>query len=206
MRHVLEIKNITKSFDNYSAFENINYKFESGKVYALTGPSGGGKTTFLNSIGRLIKLDSGTILLDNENIEKINGHKYYQNYVGYLFQNYALVDEDTVLQNLNIVKKHKKSILTNSLKKFGLSEEYLSRKVYTLSGGEAQRIALARLSLQNPEIILADEPTGALDHENRNLVLKSLRNLANENKIVIVATHDDIVKKYADECLDITNL
>lgn len=116
MRHVLEIKNITKSFDNYSVFENINYKFESGKVYALTGPSGGGKTTFLNSIGRLIKLDSGTILLDNENIEKINVHKYYQNYVGYLFQNYALVDEDTVLKNLNIVKKHKKPILTNSLK------------------------------------------------------------------------------------------
>ena len=78
--------------------------------------------------------------------------------------------------------------------------------MYILSGGEAQRIALARLSLQNPEIILADEPTGALDHENRNLVLKSLHNLANENKIVIVATHDDIVKNYVDECLDITNL
>ncbi|MDN2453220.1 ATP-binding cassette domain-containing protein [Lactobacillus sp. UCMA15818] len=172
-------------------------------MYALVGPSGGGKTTLLNSIGRLNNLSAGTITLDDKNINTINILDYYRKIIGYLFQNYALVDEDNVMQNLNIVKKYKLSELQKYLEKYGLTDRYLKRKVYTLSGGETQRVALTRLSLQNPSIILADEPTGALDNINRQLVLTSLQEMANAGKIVIVATHDDVVKDYVDEQVNI---
>lgn len=204
MKHILKVKSAKKAFGDYVVFNNFNYAFESGKIYALVGPSGCGKTTLLNSIGRLNDLSSGNIFLDGEDIQAISTLKYYRNYIGYLFQNYALVDEETILQNLNIVKKFESSIIEKSLEKFDLNTEYLNRKIFTLSGGEAQRVALTRLDLQDPLIVLADEPTGALDHKNRQLVLESLRNMAKEGKIVIVATHDDVVKTFADEYIDIS--
>lgn len=205
MTHILELENVEKIFESYVVFKKVSYKFESGKIYALVGKSGSGKTTLLNSIGKLIVPSSGKISIDGNNIEAIHTLDYYRNYIGYLFQNYALVDEETVEQNLNIVKKHNKETLENSLNKFALDDTYLKRKVFTLSGGEAQRVALARLDLQNPLIVLGDEPTGALDHQNRELVLKSLRKMANEDKIVIIATHDDVVRDFADDYLDVSN-
>lgn len=205
MVHQLNVNNLGKRFDNYWVFQNLNYRFESGKIYALTGPSGGGKTTLLNCIGRLTDASDGEIMLDNKDVSSIKILKYYRNYIGYLFQNYALVDDETILQNLNIVKKHNRRELSSVLKQYNLSTDYLDRKVFTLSGGDAQRVALARLSLQDPTIILADEPTGALDHKNRDLVLQSLRKFADEGKIVIVATHDDVVMSFADEKVDIAN-
>lgn len=205
MVHQLNVNNLGKRFDNYWVFQNLNYRFESGKIYALTGPSGGGKTTLLNCIGRLTDASDGEIMLDNKDVSSIKILKYYRNYIGYLFQNYALVDDETILQNLNIVKKHNRRELSSVLKQYNLSAEYLARKVFTLSGGEAQRVALARLNLQDPTIILADEPTGALDYKNRDLVLQSLRKFADEDKIVIVATHDDVVMSFADEEVDIAN-
>lgn len=205
MTHILELENVEKIFESYVVFKKVSYKFKSGKIYALVGKSGSGKTTLLNSIGKLIAPSSGKISIDGNNIEAIHTLDYYRNYIGYLFQNYALVDEETVEQNLNIVKKHNKETLENSLNKFALDDTYLKRKVFTLSGGEAQRVALARLDLQNPLIVLGDEPTGALDHQNRELVLKSLRKMANEDKIVIIATHDDVVRDFADEYLDVSN-
>lgn len=203
--HSLEIVNGEKHYDDYTVFSQINYSFEAGQTYALVGPSGGGKTTLLNSIGRLEDLSSGDIWLDNQNINTITILKYYREFIGYLFQNYALVDEENVQQNLNLVKRHTTDELSHQLTKYGLDTSYLKRKVYTLSGGEAQRVALTRLSLQNPLIILADEPTGALDQQNRELVLTSLREMANNGKLVIVATHDDYVSQWADNLLDISN-
>lgn len=94
-------------------------------------------------------------------------------------------------------------MLRRFLERYGLDSSYLDRKIFTLSGGEAQRVALTRLSMQDPKIVLADEPTGALDADNKNMVLKSLRAMANDNKIVIVATHDEQVKNFADERLNI---
>ncbi|MCT4457003.1 ATP-binding cassette domain-containing protein [Lactiplantibacillus paraplantarum] len=203
--HSLEIVNGEKHYDDYTVFNQINYSFEAGQTYALVGPSGGGKTTLLNSIGRLEDLSSGDIWLDNQNINTITILKYYREFIGYLFQNYALVDEENVQQNLNLVKRHTTDELSHQLTKYGLDTSYLKRKVYTLSGGEAQRVALTRLSLQDPLIILADEPTGALDGQNRELVLTSLREMANNGKLVIVATHDDYVSQWADNLLDISN-
>ncbi|WP_436665168.1 ATP-binding cassette domain-containing protein [Lactiplantibacillus plantarum] len=203
--HSLKIVNGEKHYNDYTVFSQVNYSFEPGQTYALVGPSGGGKTTLLNSIGRLEDLSSGDIWLDNQNINTITILKYYREFIGYLFQNYALVDEETVQQNLNLVKRHTTDELSHQLTKYGLNTSYLKRKVYTLSGGEAQRVALTRLSLQDPLIILADEPTGALDGQNRELVLTSLREMANNGKLVIVATHDDYVSQWADNLLDISN-
>lgn len=204
MTHLLRIDKIEKTYEEHTIFKNLSYNFESGKIYAIVGPSGGGKSTLLNCIGRLITLSSGKIFIDKENIEDIKILKYYREKIGYLFQNYALVDEETVLQNLNIAKKYKLKQILSSLRKFGLDRSYLNRKIYTLSGGEAQRVALTRLDLQDPLIVLADEPTGALDHMNRDLVLDSLGKMANAGKIVIIATHDDVVKEFADEKVDIS--
>lgn len=201
----LKLSGCSKSFDQYHVFRNVNYQFETGKMYALVGPSGSGKTTLLNSVGRLEKLTSGSISFDDTDIKTIPSLKYFRRYIGYLFQNYALVDEETVAQNLNIVKHYRTNVLQEHLSKYGLDDTYLTRKIFTLSGGKAQRVALARLSLQDPLIVLADEPTGALDHANGQLVLDSLREMANSGKIVIIATHDDQVKAAVDECVRITD-
>lgn len=202
--HDLKIVNGEKRFDDYTVFNQVNYTFMVGRTYALVGPSGGGKTTLLNSIGQLETLTSGEILLDNRNINTIPTLEYFRHFIGYLFQNYALIDEASVQQNLNLVKHHRFAELSRQLEQYGLDGSYLKRKVYTLSGGEAQRVALTRLSLQNPLIVLADEPTGALDQQNRELVLTSLRKMADEGKLVIVATHDDHVSQWADDLLDIS--
>ncbi|WP_367369354.1 ATP-binding cassette domain-containing protein [Pediococcus ethanolidurans] len=204
MTSCLKLTECSKSFDQYHVFKNVDYQFESGKMYALVGPSGSGKTTLLNSMGRLEKLTAGSISFEGTDITTIPSLKYFRQFIGYLFQNYALVDEETVAQNLNIVKHYRTAELRNHLAKYGLDDTYLTRKIFTLSGGEAQRVALARLSLQDPLIVLADEPTGALDHANGQLVLDSLRTMTNSGKIVIIATHDDKVKAAVDECVDIT--
>lgn len=204
MTSCLKLTECSKSFDQYHVFKNVDYQFESGKMYALVGPSGSGKTTLLNSMGRLEKLTAGSISFEGTDITTIPSLKYFRQFIGYLFQNYALVDEETVAQNLNIVKHYRTAELRNHLAKYGLDDTYLTRKIFTLSGGEAQRVALARLSLQDPLIVLADEPTGALDHANGQLVLDSLRTMTNSGKIVIIATHDDKVKATVDECVDIT--
>ncbi|GEN95099.1 ATP-binding cassette domain-containing protein [Pediococcus ethanolidurans] len=204
MTSYLKLTECSKSFDQYHVFKNVDYQFESGKMYALVGPSGSGKTTLLNSIGRLEKLTAGSISFAGTDITTIPSLKYFRQFIGYLFQNYALVDEETVAQNLNIVKHYRTAELRDHLAKYGLDDTYLTRKIFTLSGGEAQRVALARLSLQDPLIVLADEPTGALDHANGQLVLDSLRTMTNSGKIVIIATHDDKVKAAVDKCVDIT--
>lgn len=204
MTSCLKLTECSKSFDQYHVFKNVDYQFESGKMYALVGPSGSGKTTLLNSMGRLEKLTAGSISFEGTDITTIPSLKYFRQFIGYLFQNYALVDEETVAQNLNIVKHYRTAELRNHLAKYGLDDTYLTRKIFTLSGGEAQRVALARLSLQDPLIVLADEPTGALDHANGQLVLDSLRTMTNSGKIVIIATHDNKVKAAVDECVDIT--
>lgn len=204
MTSCLKLTECSKSFDQYHVFKNVDYQFESGKMYALVGPSGSGKTTLLNSMGRLEKLTAGSISFEGTDITTIPSLKYFRQFIGYLFQNYALVDEETVAQNLNIVKHYRTAELRDHLAKYGLDDTYLTRKIFTLSGGEAQRVALARLSLQDPLIVLADEPTGALDHANGQLVLDSLRTMTNSGKIVIIATHDNKVKAAVDECVDIT--
>ncbi|MCH4123698.1 MAG: ATP-binding cassette domain-containing protein [Levilactobacillus sp.] len=201
---MLEISMAAKAFNDHQIFEDLSLKFEPGKIYAISGASGAGKSTLLNCIATLENLDSGTIHFRGQNISDINNRRYLRDYLGYLFQNYALIDDETVKSNLMITKKYGLEQLELALKQFGLDGFYLKRKVFTLSGGECQRVALARMLLKDPPIILADEPTGALDAENENIVLDSLRNFAQMGKVVIVATHSQSVLAKSDEIVHLS--
>ncbi|MDN6968785.1 ATP-binding cassette domain-containing protein [Oenococcus sp. UCMA 17063] len=187
-----------------SLLTNVDCNFHSGNLYALTGPSGIGKSTMLDCLAKLNYFTSGDIWVEDINLDDIKPLDYFRNYLGYLFQNYALIEEDSVQRNLNISRHFPKQDLVSALDHFSLDESYLKRKVFTLSGGEAQRVALARLYLKNPKIVLADEPTGALDFQNTQIVVQSLRHLADMDKIVIVATHDRFVAGQADQVIDVS--
>jgi len=188
----IDLLNVSKSFGSKKIFTDLNLKFESGKSYALIGGSGSGKSTLLNIIGRLEKIDSGNVLVDKQDIWKIKERTFFKNTVGYVFQNYSLIENKTVYDNLKLITKDKKTI-TDVLEKVGLSSDYLHQKIYELSGGQAQRVAIARMLMKPRKIILADEPTGALDGEIGKEIIRLLLNERDEDKYVIIATHDPAV-------------
>ena len=205
---MIEIKNLNKKFNDKVIFNNLNLTIEDGKMLAISGASGYGKTTLLNILGKLDKEYDGNIIIDNKNLKTITQTNYLRNTIGYLFQNYALADNLTVTRNLDFSLKYSddKSLEAkeNALEMVGLDpKEYLNKKIYTLSGGEQQRVALARLFLKPCSIILADEPTGSLDVKNRDVVLEILRKMNEHGKTVIVVTHDPYVLTVCDRVIKI---
>ncbi|MFB1372141.1 ATP-binding cassette domain-containing protein, partial [Streptococcus pyogenes] len=188
----IEIFNVTKKFSSKKIFTDLNLTFEAGKSYALIGGSGSGKSTLLNLIGRLEKIDNGKVLVDEQDIWKIKERTFFKNIIGYVFQNYSLIENKTVYDNLKLINKDKKKI-SAVLEKVGLSSDYLNQKIYELSGGQAQRVAIARMLMKPRKIILADEPTGALDGEIGKEIINLLLSETAENKYVIIATHDPAV-------------
>lgn len=201
----IDLLNVSKSFGSKKIFTDLNLKFESGKSYALIGDSGSGKSTLLNIIGRLEKIDSGNVLVDEQDIWKIKERTFFKNTVGYVFQNYSLIDNKTVYDNLKLITKDKKTI-TDVLEKVGLSSDYLHQKIYELSGGQAQRVAIARMLMKPRKIILADEPTGALDGEIGKEIIRLLLNETAEDKYVIIATHDPAVYNEVDVIIDMKDI
>ena len=201
----IDLLNVSKSFGSKKIFTDLNLRFESGKSYALIGGSGSGKSTLLNIIGRLEKIDSGNVLVDKQDIWKIKERTFFKNTVGYVFQNYSLIDNKTVYDNLKLITKDKKTI-TDVLEKVGLSSDYLHQKIYELSGGQAQRVAIARMLMKPRKIILADEPTGALDGEIGKEIIRLLLNERDEDKYVIIATHDPAVYKKVDVIIDMKDI
>ena len=201
----IDLLNVSKSFGSKKIFTDLNLKFESGKSYALIGGSGSGKSTLLNIIGRLEKIDSGNVLVDKQDIWKIKERTFFKNTVGYVFQNYSLIDNKTVYDNLSLITKDKKTI-TDVLEKVGLSNDYLHQKIYELSGGQAQRVAIARMLMKPRKIILADEPTGALDGEIGKEIIRLLLNEKDEDKYVIIATHDPAVYNEVDVIIDMKDI
>ncbi|MBF0775315.1 peptide ABC transporter ATP-binding protein [Streptococcus azizii] len=193
----IDLLNVTKTFGSKEIFTDLQLSFEAGKSYALIGGSGSGKSTLLNIIGRLEKIDSGNVLVDGEDIWKTKERTFFKNTIGYVFQNYSLIENKTVYDNLKLITKDKK-IIAEVLEKVGLSSDYFNQKIYELSGGQAQRVAIARMLLKPRKIILADEPTGALDSEIGNDIIHLLLNEATENKYVIIATHDPEVYNKVD--------
>ena len=196
---MIELKNIHKQFDEKVILDDFSYQFENGQSYALTGMSGSGKTTLLNMIGKIEKPDTGDVLIDQKQLLNIPEQVYFQKYAGYLFQNYGLIDNETIEQNLtlafvgkHIKKAEQKSQMLAALKQVNLTLD-LSRKVYSLSGGEAQRVAIAKIILKKPMIILADEPTAALDEKNGQEVVDLMKQLVTDDTILIVATHNPMV-------------
>lgn len=201
----IDLLNISKTFGSKKIFTDLNLIFESGKSYALIGGSGSGKSTLLNIIGRLEKIDSGNVLVDKQDIWKIKERTFFKNTVGYVFQNYSLIDNKTVYDNLSLITKDKKTI-TDVLEKVGLSSDYLHQKIYELSGGQAQRVAIARMLMKPRKIILADEPTGALDGEIGKEIIRLLLNEKDEDKYVIIATHDPAVYNEVDVIIDMKDI
>ena len=201
----IDLLNVSKSFGSKKIFTDLNLKFESGKSYALIGGSGSGKSTLLNIIGRLEKIDSGNVLVDKQDIWKIKERTFFKNTVGYVFQNYSLIENKTVYDNLKLITKDKK-IITDVLEKVGLSSDYLHQKIYELSGGQAQRVAIARMLMKPRKIILADEPTGALDGEIGKEIIRLLLNERDEDKYVIIATHDPAVYNKVDVFIDMKDI
>ena len=201
----IDLLNVSKSFGSKKIFTDLNLRFESGKSYALIGGSGSGKSTLLNIIGRLEKIDSGNVLVDKQDIWKIKERTFFKNTVGYVFQNYSLIENKTVYDNLKLITKDKK-IITDVLEKVGLSSDYLHQKIYELSGGQAQRVAIARMLMKPRKIILADEPTGALDGEIGKEIIRLLLNETAEDKYVIIATHDPAVYNKVDVIIDMKDI
>lgn len=201
----IEILSVTKKFGSKKIFTDLNLTFESGKSYALIGGSGSGKSTLLNIIGRLEKMDSGKVLVDNQDIWEIKERTFFKNIVGYVFQNYSLIENKTVYDNLKLVNKDE-TVICEVLEKVGLSSDYLKYKIYELSGGQAQRVAIARMLMKEAKIILADEPTGALDDEIGQEIINLLLNQTAENKYVIIATHDPAVYSRVDFIIEMKDI
>lgn len=202
---MIEIRNLYKAFGEKILFDNFNINIDSGDFVVFSGASGCGKTTLLNMIGGLEQIDKGSIIVDGMEIsKKKNLHKYYSEKVGFLFQNFALIEDKTVNENLKIIRSKNLSgvAIEEALQKVGL-EDKLNSKVYTLSGGEQQRIALARLMIKKCKLILADEPTGSLDKENANDVMNILKGLNEEGKTVLIVSHDEKIKKSGKRIVNI---
>ncbi len=212
---MIEIINLKKSFDDKVIFENFNYKIKSKSMLAIVGKSGSGKSTLLNIIGLLDFDYEGRILYDDVEISKLKAKsitKYIRNNINYLFQNYALIDNDNVENNLLLaleyekISKQEKILKVNeALKKVGLSH-YNKKKIYTLSGGEQQRVALARIMLKKGDIILADEPTGNLDEQNSKKVMDLLKKLCEQGKTVIIVTHNQEIANQCDEIIKLKEI
>lgn len=194
---MITIRNLSKSFDDRILFSNFNLVIEKGDFVIFSGPSGCGKTTLLNMIGGIETIDTGDIVVDGLDIKsKKNQLQYFRTKVAFLFQNFALVDNKTVRENLQLIRKDSKTdiSITEALQVVGL-EDKLNKKVYTLSGGEQQRVALARVMLKKCDVVLADEPTGSLDRNNAGIVLDILKRFNQEGKTIILVTHDEEIKK-----------
>ncbi len=196
---MIEIKGISKAFGDKKIFEDYSLQIKDGEFVVFAGESGCGKTTLLNMIGGLEKADQGEILIDGRNVFSRKGRRqFYAEKVGFLFQNFALVESKSVRDNLEFIQKSARSgvSLEEALEEVGLKNE-AKTPVFQLSGGEQQRVALARLIFKKCDVILADEPTGSLDPENANRILSLLRKLQERGKTVILVTHDTSIIKNA---------
>ena len=202
---MIQICNLTKKYGEKVIFQDFNLDISAGEYVVFVGKSGHGKTTLLNMIGAIEPFDQGTIVVNGIDLGNKKNHlDYYRNQVSFLFQNFALIENKTVLENLLLVRKKGigKERIAEELKRFQLGKT-IDQKVYTLSGGEQQRVALIRLILQDNPIILADEPTGSLDSESGAFVLNVLKRLNRQGKTIVLVTHDSVVKAQGDRLVSI---
>ena len=203
---MITLNNISKKYNEKNIVRNFNLKINKGEFISIVGESGSGKTTLLNIIGLLEKQTSGDIVvmgIKNPTSKELT--KLQREFYGYVFQNYALIEEDSVQTNLKLALKYNKVIdkqaeINRALKLVGL-EGYNKKKVFELSGGEQQRLALARIMLNKCEIILADEPTGNLDNKNRDIVFNILKDLNKQGKTIVIVTHDNYIANKCDKII-----
>ena len=207
---MIKIEHLTKSFGERIVFQDVNLQFAAGKVYSLIGNSGCGKTTLLNILAKLEPYDKGSISYRGQELKQIKSYHFFKNELGYLFQNFGLLENETVAANLELgligqklTKQEKKQREEEVLEKVGLDYLTLGQKVYELSGGEAQRIALAKVILKDPPLILADELTAALDPETSQEIMNLLLSLKKPYRLMIIATHNPAIWEKADEVIQL---
>lgn len=209
----IEIKNLNKSYGNRNIINDLSFDIDKNEIVALIGKSGSGKSTVLNMIGLLETIDSGEIKIKSQILPDINSKKAMmirRNTINYLFQTYALINHKTVLENLlismeytNLKKSEKLNYIRNTLKDLGI-DNLIESPVNTLSGGESQRVSLARCILKPGDIILADEPTGSLDPNMSHTVFDILFSLReNYDKTILIVTHDMDLAKNCDRIISL---
>lgn len=212
---IIELKDITKKYKGgKTIFSNYSLKIGEGEFVGIVGESGAGKTTLLNIIGLISNISSGSITIKKQSNLTPSSKKAMllrRNTIGYLFQNYGLIDDESVEWNLNLALEYKKlsrsqrkEKIQTSLTKIGLTD-YEKKKIYQLSGGEQQRVAIAKLFLQESSIILADEPTSGLDNANKIMVMDLLKELNNKGITVIMVTHDLEIAKQCGRIIEIAD-
>ena len=212
--NIIELKNVSKSYDGRKIIDNLTISIPENSLVAITGKSGSGKSTILNMIGLLESIDSGSIKINGNSIPNINSSKatmLRRKTINYLFQSYALISDITVWDNLMIAmefldlsKKEKNDEIDKVLRDLDIFI-LKNKKVNTLSGGEQQRVALARCILKPGNLILADEPTGSLDPKMAEIVFELIKYLRDKyNKTVIIVTHDILLANKADFIVDLS--
>ena len=210
---ILSLQNISFAYDKTPVLQNISYEFEKGKMYCIIGKSGAGKTTLLSLLSGLAKPTGGEIFYDDKNVAKIDKYKFRSKYIGVVFQSFNLLTKYTALENVILSMdvagyktKSKKQRAIELLQGVGLDEDEANRRVLKLSGGQQQRVAIARALSYDPDIILADEPTGNLDTETQNEIMNIFRELTNQGKCVILVSHSPDVAAMCDERYELVKL
>ena len=217
MNNFIKLNNINKSFNNrknHKVLKKLSYNFKLGKIYSLMGPSGSGKSTLLNLLSLIDRPSSGSVIYQNKQINFDNSKEndiLRANKIGIIYQQDNLLADFTALENVYLanltIEKNKKISIAKSrqlLKKVGLSSR-VDHFPSELSGGEKQRVSIARALINNPQVILADEPTGSLDQVTAASVFNIIKKQINSNRIIIFATHNRFFAKKADCILEMVN-
>ena len=203
---LLSLQNISFSYGKTPVLKDISYEFEKGKMYCIIGKSGAGKTTLLSLLSGLAKPSGGEIFYDGKSIAKIDKYTFRSKYIGVVFQSFNLITKYTALENVVLSMdvagykvKNIKARALELLESVGLDEDEANRRVLKLSGGQQQRVAIARALSYDPDIILADEPTGNLDTDTQKEIMEIFRSLADQGKCVILVSHSPEVAAMCDE-------
>lgn len=207
---VVTVEKIHKQFQDHIIFEDFSMEIEQGTFVAIQGASGSGKSTLLNMIGLLDVPDKGNITIFNQkNVKPFSrqANTLLKSKIGYLFQNFALIENKSVFYNLNLSIDHfsfvdKKERIQKALEEVGL-QGFENKKICECSGGEQQRIALARLLIKPCQLILADEPTGSLDSKNKEIVFQILKKMQAQGKTIVIVSHDEELVKRADSIVNL---
>ncbi len=212
--NIAEFKNVSKIYTSgdhtLKALDNVDFELENGKFIVVLGPSGAGKSTLLNMIGGLDIPTSGTIIINGKDISKLSNDEladYRAKTVGFVFQSYNLIPTLTVYENVELVSDIVDNALSSEemLEQVGL-KDHMKNFPSELSGGEQQRVSIARALAKNPEILLCDEPTGALDSQTGIVILRLLQKMAKDyGKTIIIVTHNQNISKMADVVVRVKN-
>ena len=210
---LLSLQNISFSYDRTPVLKDLSYEFEKGKMYCIIGKSGAGKTTLLSLLSGLAKPTAGDIIYDGKSISKIDKYTFRSRFIGVVFQSFNLITKYTALENVILSMdvsgakiKNKKQRALELLDSVGLDEDEANRRVLKLSGGQQQRVAIARALSYDPDIILADEPTGNLDRDTQKEIMEIFRELANQGKCVILVSHSPDVADMCDARYELTKI